>query len=94
MSHSKPECVCYFDFSDHGEVKYQHISPNLPFLSDEMLNFGFKKEHAQVLANVELSQDYGSLSTKAMRNIIPFIKELQFKNKAEAYTILDKYYGK
>ena len=42
--------------------------------------FGFKKEHAQILANVELSQDYGSLSTKAMRNIIPFIKEVQFSD--------------
>lgn len=40
--------------------------------------FGFKKEHGQVLANVALSDDYGSLSTKAMRKIYPFIQELHY----------------
>jgi CRISPR-associated endonuclease Csn1 len=40
--------------------------------------FGFKKEHSQVLANVTLLDDYGSLSTKAMRNIYPHIKELTY----------------
>ncbi|MEO6316912.1 MAG: type II CRISPR RNA-guided endonuclease Cas9 [Chitinophagaceae bacterium] len=37
-------------------------------------NFGFKKEFAQILANIKLQPDYGSLSAKAMRNIFPFIK--------------------
>lgn len=37
--------------------------------------FGFGKEHAQILANLSFSQDYGSLSAKAMRKIYPFIKE-------------------
>lgn len=47
--------------------------------------FGFKREHARILANVSLSDDYGNLSTKAMRNIYPFIKELQYsKACAEA----------
>ena len=40
--------------------------------------FGFKKEHAQILANVALSDDYGSLSAKAMRKIYPNIKELHY----------------
>lgn len=40
--------------------------------------FGFKREHAQILANVALSDDYGNLSTKAMRKIYPFIKELTY----------------
>lgn len=40
--------------------------------------FGFKKEHAQILASLSLSDDYGSLSTKAMRKIYPFIQELDF----------------
>jgi len=31
--------------------------------------FGFKPEHAKILVNVTLSDDYGSLSSKAMRNI-------------------------
>lgn len=37
--------------------------------------FGFKKEHSQILANVAFSDDYGNLSTKAMRKIFPYIKE-------------------
>jgi len=40
--------------------------------------FGFKKEHAQILANIALADDYGSLSAKAMRKIYPYIKELHF----------------
>ncbi len=40
--------------------------------------FGFKKEHGQILAHVAFSDDYGSLSTKAMRKIYPHIKELTY----------------
>lgn len=42
----------------------------------ELLNvkFGIKKEHAQILATVALSQEYASLSAKAIRNILPFLK--------------------
>ncbi|MFJ1354550.1 type II CRISPR RNA-guided endonuclease Cas9 [Capnocytophaga canimorsus] len=45
--------------------------------------FGFKKEYAQILANVSLSDDYGSLSTKAMRKIHPYIKENKFSTACE-----------
>ena len=37
--------------------------------------FGFNEEHARLLANVGFQEDYGSLSTKAIRKIFPFIKE-------------------
>ncbi|MFV7235944.1 type II CRISPR RNA-guided endonuclease Cas9 [Flavobacterium sp. ZB4R12] len=40
--------------------------------------FGFKKEHSQILANVAFSDDYGNLSTKAIRKIYPHIKELTY----------------
>lgn len=40
--------------------------------------FGFKREHAQVLAAIVFSDDYGSLSSKAMRKVYPFIKELTY----------------
>ncbi len=36
--------------------------------------FGINKEHAQILAKVNLNQDYASLSAKAIRNILPFLK--------------------
>jgi CRISPR-associated endonuclease Csn1 len=42
--------------------------------------FGFKREHAQILANVNLLQNYGSLSAKAMRKIFPFIKENKYSD--------------
>ncbi|KXK37727.1 MAG: type II CRISPR RNA-guided endonuclease Cas9 [Saprospiraceae bacterium] len=45
--------------------------------------FGFKKEHSQVLANVTLSDDYGNLSSKAMRKIYPFIKENNYSTACE-----------
>lgn len=44
--------------------------------------FGFKKEHAQILAGVNLSNDYGSLSAKAIRKIYPHIKEQTFDKAA------------
>ena len=40
--------------------------------------FGFKKEHAQVLANVIFADNYGNLSSKAIRKIFPHIKELHY----------------
>ncbi len=44
--------------------------------------FGFKKEHGQILANVTLSDDYGNLSSKAMRKIYPYIKEQTYDKAA------------
>lgn len=40
--------------------------------------FGFKKEHSKILAEIGFSQDYGSLSSKAMRKIYPYIKEHKY----------------
>jgi CRISPR-associated endonuclease Csn1 len=37
--------------------------------------FGLQKEYAQILANVTLSDDYGSLSAKAIRKILPHLKD-------------------
>lgn len=37
--------------------------------------FGFKKAHGQLLANMVWSDDYGNLSSKAMRKIYPYLKE-------------------
>ncbi|MFT4062293.1 MAG: type II CRISPR RNA-guided endonuclease Cas9 [Edaphocola sp.] len=45
--------------------------------------FGFKKEHSQILANVSLSDDYGNLSSKAMRKVYPFIKENNYSTACE-----------
>src|SRR5690606_32419153 len=40
-------------------------------------------EHAQILANVTFSDDYGNLSSKAIRKIYPHIKELHYDKACE-----------
>ncbi len=37
--------------------------------------FGFKPEYAKLLANISLQQDYGNLSSKAIRKIIPYLQD-------------------
>ncbi|MDD7317246.1 MAG: type II CRISPR RNA-guided endonuclease Cas9 [Prevotella sp.] len=36
---------------------------------------GFEREYARILANVSLIDDYGSLSAKAIRNILPYMMD-------------------
>lgn len=45
--------------------------------------FGFKPEHAKIISNITFQQDYGNLSTKAMRKIFPFIKESKYSDACE-----------
>lgn len=45
--------------------------------------FGFKPEHAKILVNVSFQDDYGSLSTKAMRKLYPYIKENKYSTACE-----------
>ncbi len=40
--------------------------------------FGFQKGFAKILANINMQDDYGSLSAKAIRKIFPFIKESRY----------------
>lgn len=40
--------------------------------------FGFNKEQAKVMGTIALQDDYGSLSSKAIRKIYPFIKENEY----------------
>lgn len=42
--------------------------------------FGFRKEHSKVLATISFPQDYGSLSSKAMRKIYTYIKENKYSD--------------
>jgi len=45
--------------------------------------FGFKPEHAKIISNISFQQDYGNLSTKAIRKIFPFIKESKYSDACE-----------
>ncbi|WP_199120688.1 type II CRISPR RNA-guided endonuclease Cas9 [Pedobacter sp. ASV28] len=40
--------------------------------------FDFSKEQAKIIGAITFSDEYGSLSTKAMRNIYPYIKEQKY----------------
>ncbi len=44
--------------------------------------FGFKLEHAKIISKVDFQADYGSLSAKAIRKIIPYLKEGSTYDKA------------
>lgn len=51
----------------------------------DLLNkkFGFTEPQARILANVAFLDDYGSLSTKAIRRIFPYIKESKYSEACE-----------
>ena len=51
------------------------VSGNDKLISKLAQLYGFDKEYAKILANVKFQDDYGSLSTKAMRRILPHLKE-------------------
>lgn len=45
--------------------------------------FGFAPSHAKLIGAVALQDDYGSLSSKAIRKIYPFIKESEYSKACE-----------
>tara|TARA_R110002012_G_scaffold286628_1_gene478264 strand:+ start:9295 stop:13422 length:4128 start_codon:yes stop_codon:yes gene_type:complete len=45
-------------------------------------NFGFKVEHAKLLANILFQHDYGNLSVRALRKIYPFLEEGKMYDEA------------
>ncbi len=47
--------------------------------------FGFKKDHAKLIAKINLQDDYGSLSARAIRKILTYLKEGNSYDKACAY---------
>ncbi len=58
-------------------------SDNIGLKKQLCAKFGFKPEHARILANITFQDDYGNLSTKAIRKIYPFIKEHQYSDACE-----------
>ncbi|MCC7050688.1 MAG: type II CRISPR RNA-guided endonuclease Cas9, partial [Bacteroidia bacterium] len=49
------------------------------------VKFGFDEEYAKVIANVAFPQDYGSVSAKAIRKILPHLKDGNTYDVACAY---------
>lgn len=59
-------------YSFEGDDSKSGIEKLLNKISE---SYGFEKEHALVLANISFQPDYGSLSTKAIRKILPHLKD-------------------
>lgn len=68
-------------YSEEDIFTYGH--DNVGLKKQLCQKFGFKPEHAKILANVVFQDDYGNLSTKAMRRIYPYIKENQYSTACE-----------
>ncbi len=47
------------------------------------VKFGFSKEQAKVMGTIAFQDDYGSLSSKAIRKIYPFIKENEYSTACD-----------
>jgi len=45
--------------------------------------FGFKPEHAKILANITFQNDYGNLSSKALRKLYPYLRENNYSTACE-----------
>tara|TARA_R110000744_G_scaffold361850_1_gene469739 strand:+ start:1176 stop:5306 length:4131 start_codon:yes stop_codon:yes gene_type:complete len=80
------------DFSKQSAYQLWHLlysyeddsSPtgNESLIRKLQVNFGFKKEHAQLLATVTFQQDYGNLSVRALRKIYPYLEEGKMYDEA------------
>ncbi len=60
------------------EDKLLYGNENIGLKKHLCSKFGFKPEHAKILANITFQDDYGNLSTKAMRKIYTYIKENKY----------------
>lgn len=68
-------------YTDEDKLTYGNENIGLKKLLCQ--KFGFKPEHAKILANVAFVDDYGNLSSKAMRKIYPYIKENYYSSACE-----------
>lgn len=66
-----------------NEDKAMYGNDNIGLKKQLCQKFGFKPEHAKILSNVSFQDDYGNLSTKAIRKIYPYIKENNYSTACE-----------
>ncbi|WP_422355310.1 type II CRISPR RNA-guided endonuclease Cas9 [Roseivirga pacifica] len=67
-------------YSDEEIITFGHNDIHLKKVLCQ--KFGFKPEHSKIMAAINLPDDYGNLSAKAIRKIFPFIKEMEFDKAA------------
>ena len=73
------------DFENQASYQFWHLlysfqDDNSPTGNEKLLKaiqkkYGFDIDSAKIIANISLQDDYGSLSTKAIRKILPHLKE-------------------
>lgn len=68
-------------FSEEDKMHYGN--ENIGLKKQLCAKFGFKPEHAKILASITFQDDYGNLSSKAMRMIYPYIKEHKYSEACE-----------
>ncbi|MCC5917483.1 MAG: type II CRISPR RNA-guided endonuclease Cas9 [Cryomorphaceae bacterium] len=66
--------------SDEDKIEYGNTSVVLKRKLHQ--SFGFKPEYAKMLAGISLQPDYGNLSAKAIRKILPFLIDGEDYSKA------------
>ncbi len=73
------------DFKVRPEDKLKYGNSAIGLKKKLVEKFGFKPEHTKILAKVSLQQDYGNLSTKALRKILPDLqKGLNYSDACKA----------
>lgn len=65
------------------EDKLIYGNENIGLKKQLCTKFGFKPEHTRILANITFQDDYGNLSSKAMRKIYTYIKENKYSEACE-----------
>lgn len=59
------------------EDKELYGEQNIALKKQLQAKFGFKPKHCKMLANITYASEYGGLSTKAIKKILPYLKEGQ-----------------
>lgn len=67
------------------EDKIIYGNSNVSLKKKLHLKYGFQPKYASLLANISLQQDYGSLSSRAIKKTLPFLKEGNEFSKACKY---------
>lgn len=63
------------DSKINEEDKIIYGNSNVSLKKKLHLKYGFQPNYASLLANISLQQDYGSLSSRAIKKILPFLKK-------------------
>lgn len=74
------------DFDKQGYYQLWHLlyssEEDEPLKKNLMTKFGFKENHIQFLLNINLQADYGSLSAKAIKKVLPHLMDGHIYDKA------------